>query len=76
MSWSEKNELWQRWRQGQTQSEIARALHRVSSCVYNAYIVTLVERQSRFLILIRLPNKETATVVAALARCVRRLPKG
>jgi IS30 family transposase len=41
-----------------------------------SYVVTLVERQSRFVILIRLPNKETATVVAALARCVRRLPDG
>ena len=41
-----------------------------------SYVVTLVERQSRFVILIRLPNKESATVVAALARCVRRLPAG
>lgn len=41
-----------------------------------SYVVTLVERQSRFVILIRLPNKETATVVAALARCARRLPQG
>ena len=41
-----------------------------------SYVVTLVERQSRFVILIRLPNKESATVVAALARCVRRLPDG
>lgn len=36
LSWSERNELWQRWRRGESQSEIARALHRVSSCVYNA----------------------------------------
>ena len=36
LSWKEKNELWQRWRRGESQSEIARALHRVSSCVYNA----------------------------------------
>lgn len=35
MSWSEKNELWQRWRRGESLSEIARGLHRVSSCVYN-----------------------------------------
>lgn len=35
MSWSEKNALWQRWRRGESLSEIARALHRVSSCVYN-----------------------------------------
>jgi IS30 family transposase len=41
-----------------------------------SYIVTLVERQSRFAMLIRLPNKETATVVAALTRLVRRLPQG
>jgi IS30 family transposase len=41
-----------------------------------SYIVTLVERQSRFIVLIRLPNKESATVVAALARCARRLPAG
>jgi IS30 family transposase len=41
-----------------------------------SYVVTLVERQSRFVVLIRVPNKESATVVAALARCVRRLPDG
>ena len=39
-------------------------------------IVTLVERQSRFVRLIRLPNKASATVVAALARGVRRVPHG
>lgn len=39
-------------------------------------IVTLVERQSRFVLLRQLPNKESATVVDALARCVRRLPQG
>jgi IS30 family transposase len=39
-------------------------------------IVTLVERQSRFVLLIRLPNKASATVVAALARGVRRVPHG
>ena len=38
LSWAEKNELWQRWRRGESQSEIARALHRVSSCVYNAVV--------------------------------------
>ena len=41
-----------------------------------SYLVTLVERQSRFVVLIRLPNKDSATVVAALTRCVRRLPRG
>ena len=38
LSWSEKNELWARWRRGESQSEIARALHRVSSCVYNVVV--------------------------------------
>jgi IS30 family transposase len=37
-------------------------------------IVTLVERQSRFVILIKVPNQEAATVTAALSRHIRRLP--
>jgi transposase, IS30 family len=37
-------------------------------------IATLVERQSRFVLLIRLPSADSATVVAALARRVQRLP--
>ena len=41
-----------------------------------SYIATLVERQSRYVMLIRLPNKDTHTVVRALARRVRRLPHG
>jgi IS30 family transposase len=39
-------------------------------------IVTLVERQSRFVMLRRLPNKESATVVGALTRGARRVPAG
>ena len=37
-------------------------------------IATLVERQSRFVLLERLPAADSATVVAALVRRVRRLP--
>ena len=37
-------------------------------------IATLVERQSRFVLLERLPTADSATVVTALARRVRRLP--
>ena len=40
----------------------------------NSYIATLVERHSRFTILVKVPSKETATVVAALSRQIRRLP--
>ena len=40
------------------------------------YIATLVERQSRYVMLVRLPNKETQSVIRALARRIRRLPQG
>jgi len=35
MSWSERNELWTRWRRGESLRDIARAFHRVSSSVYD-----------------------------------------
>ena len=40
----------------------------------NSYIATLVERHSRFLMLIKVPSKDTAVVVAALSKHVRKLP--
>jgi IS30 family transposase len=40
----------------------------------NSYIATLVERHSRFAMLIKVPSKETEAVVAALSRHVRKLP--
>src|SRR6202140_1614164 len=40
----------------------------------NSHIATLVERRSRFVMLVKVPGKDTATVVAALSRHVRRLP--
>ena len=40
----------------------------------NSYIATLVERHSRFLMLIKVPSKETEEVVAALSQHVRKLP--
>ena len=40
----------------------------------NTHIATLVERHTRFAMLIKVPSKDTATVVGALARHVRRLP--
>jgi IS30 family transposase len=38
-------------------------------------IATLVERKSRFVILAKVPNGETSTVVSAVTRRVRKLPK-
>ena len=40
----------------------------------HSHIATLVERQSRFTMLVKLRSKKTATVVAALARQMRTLP--
>jgi IS30 family transposase len=39
-------------------------------------VAKLVERQSRYVMLVRLSNKETQTVIRALARRIRRLPQG
>jgi IS30 family transposase len=40
----------------------------------NRHVATLVERQSRFCMLVKVPSKDTAAVTAALSRHVRRLP--
>ena len=42
----------------------------------HSQIATLVERHSRYVMLLRLPNRETATVVKALIRRVQHLPAG
>ena len=42
----------------------------------HSQIATLVERHSRYVVLLRLPNRETATVVQALIRRVQHLPAG
>jgi len=41
-----------------------------------SYIATLVERASRFVVLVKVDGKDSATVVTALIRRVRRLPAG
>ena len=40
----------------------------------NSNIVTLVERQSRYVMLAKVPNRETQTVVNALIKQARKLP--
>jgi len=40
----------------------------------NSHIATLVERHSRFITLVKVPSKDTAVVVSALSRQVRKLP--
>ena len=41
----------------------------------DTHIATLVERHSRFTMLVKLPRKDTTTVVAALAKHIRKLPE-
>jgi IS30 family transposase len=41
----------------------------------NSHVATLVERRSRFLMLVKVPGKDTQSVVGALRRRVRTLPK-
>jgi IS30 family transposase len=41
----------------------------------NTHIATLVERHTRFVMLLKIPSKDTATVVATLAKHVRKLPQ-
>jgi IS30 family transposase len=40
-----------------------------------SYIATLVERRSRYTMLVKLEDKRTDTVVPALARQIRKLPR-
>jgi IS30 family transposase len=42
----------------------------------NSHIATLVERQSRFVMLVQVPGKDTNSVVSALVRKVKHLPAG
>jgi IS30 family transposase len=41
----------------------------------NSQIATLVERKTRYLMLVKTPSKDTKTVVTALIKSARRLPK-
>jgi IS30 family transposase len=41
----------------------------------NSYIATLVERQSRYVMLVKVANKDTDSVVSALIKQARKLPR-
>ncbi len=41
---------------------------------HNTHIATLVERHSRFVLLVKVPDRSAATVAQALAQKIRRLP--
>jgi IS30 family transposase len=42
---------------------------------WNSYIATLVERQSRYVMLVKVANKDTESVISALIKQSKRLPK-
>jgi IS30 family transposase len=42
---------------------------------HNTHVATLVERSSRFVMLVRVTGKDTESVVAALSEQIRRLPR-
>ena len=42
---------------------------------HDTHIATLVERNTRFTMLVKIPRKDTTTVVAALARHIGKLPE-
>ena len=42
----------------------------------NSHIATLVERHSRFVMLVKVPGKDTDSVISALVRQVKHLPAG
>src|SRR5690242_2154312 len=42
----------------------------------NTHIATLAERHTRFVMLLKIPSRDTTSVVAALAKHVRKLPSG
>jgi IS30 family transposase len=42
----------------------------------NTYVATLVERHSRFVSLVQVANRESSTVISALAKHVQQLPAG
>jgi len=41
----------------------------------NSYVATLVERQSRYVMLVKVANKDTESVISALIKQSKRLPK-
>jgi IS30 family transposase len=41
----------------------------------DTHVATLVERNTRFTMLVKIPRKDTSTVVAALAEHIRKLPE-
>ena len=76
---AQKAELWERWKNGQSAAAISRALERKNKAGVERIVVLHggigpAERNTRFTMLIKIPRKDTTTVVAALAKHISKLP--
>src|SRR5215468_7041077 len=77
LSSTQRAEMWSRWKAGQTLHAIGRWLgkdHRVIRFLLARHGGIAPPVHSRFCMLVKVPGKDTATVVAALSRHVRQLP--
>ena len=64
---TDKALMWEGWREGESLQAIAQLFDRNHS--------TVVKRQTRYLMLVRVASKETETVVDALIEQARKLPR-
>ena len=70
LSAAQRADMWNLWKAGQSLHAEGDLLRGAG----NSHVATLVERHSRFCMLVNVPSKDTATVVAALSQHVRQLP--
>jgi IS30 family transposase len=75
-----KKELLERWKAGESISDISRALKKPPGSIHGMLkaqggIAPPHGRSSRFVMLVRLGGKDTESVVAALGEQIRRLPR-
>ncbi len=78
---TQKALMWERWKMGVTLHQSAKLFDRPHTSIRgfgngNSQIATLVERQTRYVMLVKVAGKDTQTVVDALARHARKLPQG
>jgi hypothetical protein len=85
----QRADVWRRWKAGESLHEIGRDVGKdhvedraipghwegdLLAGARNSHVATMVERHSRFVLLVKVPSKDTASAVAALSQHVRTLP--
>jgi hypothetical protein len=69
LSSAQRADMWNRWKAGQSLNAIGRALGKDKQVIH-----FLLARHGGICMLVKVPGKDTATVVAALGQHVRQLP--